>query len=443
MAGPLAGVRVLDATTVVLGPLATQMLGDLGADVIKIEPPDGDTTRKLGPGRNPDMAAFYLGCNRNKRSVVLDLKQPAGLAALLRLARTADAFVHNFRPQAAARLGVPYEALRAENPGIVYCATYGFRAAGPYGNKPVYDDIIQAASGLAALQAPLVGDPRYLPTIVADKTSSMGVAVALLAALHHRARTGEGQAIEVPMFETLVAWVMVEHMYGATFVPPLDSPGYKRVLNRWRRPFPTVDGYLAVLPYTDAHWRAFFTVAGREDLLADERFRSLSSRLDHIELLYEELGKIVATRTSAEWLATLDRPACRPWWSTRWRRCSATPSSKPPASGTPPSTRPRAPSGCPGSPRPTAARPARSGGCRHGSASTVSRCSARPASRTPRSTPCSPPAPPPLPTALRLPARPRREGPVVRARGTGRSGSSRRRRGSSGRRRSGAAGPGW
>jgi crotonobetainyl-CoA:carnitine CoA-transferase CaiB-like acyl-CoA transferase len=306
VAGPLTGVCVLDATTVVLGPLATQMLGDLGADVIKIEPPDGDTTRKLGPARNPDMAAFYLGCNRNKRSVVLDLKQPAGRAALLRLARTADVFVHNFRPQAAARLGVPYEALRAANPGIVYCATYGFRAAGPYGNKPVYDDIIQAASGLAALQAPLVGDPRYLPTIVADKTSSMGVAIALLAALHHRARTGEGQAIEVPMFETLVAWVMVEHMYGETFVPPLDSPGYKRVLNRWRRPFPTLDGYLAVLPYTDAHWRAFFTVAGREDLLADERFRSLASRLDHIELLYEELGKIVATRTSAEWLATLD-----------------------------------------------------------------------------------------------------------------------------------------
>jgi crotonobetainyl-CoA:carnitine CoA-transferase CaiB-like acyl-CoA transferase len=215
-------------------------------------------------------------------------------------------FVHNFRPEAAARLGVPYEALRAENPAIVYCATYGFRAAGPYGNKPVYDDIIQAASGLAALQAPLVGEPRYLPTIVADKTSSMGVAVALLAALHHRARTGEGQSIEVPMFETLTAWVMVEHMYGETFVPPLDRPGYKRVLNRWRRPFPTLDGYLAVLPYTDAHWRAFFTVAGREDLLADERFRSLASRLEHIERLYEELGKIIATRTSAAWLAALD-----------------------------------------------------------------------------------------------------------------------------------------
>jgi crotonobetainyl-CoA:carnitine CoA-transferase CaiB-like acyl-CoA transferase len=156
------------------------------------------------------------------------------------------------------------------------------------------------------LQTALMGEPRYLPTIVADKTSSMAVAIALLAALHHRARSGEGQAIEVPMFETLTAWVMVEHLYGESFVPALDQAGYKRVLNRWRRPFPTSDGYLAVLPYTDAHWRAFFTVAGRPDLLADERYRTLTTRLAHIEALYEELGKIVATRTTGEWLAQLD-----------------------------------------------------------------------------------------------------------------------------------------
>ena len=306
MPGPLHGVRIVDATTVVLGPLATQMLGDLGADVVKVEPPEGDTTRKLGPTRSPDMAAFYLGCNRNKRSVVLDLKQPAGHAALMRLVKGADVLVHNFRPQAAARLQLEYERVRAVNPGIVYCATYGFRAAGPYGEKPVYDDIIQAASGLASLQAPLVGDPRYLPTIVADKTSSMAVAHALLAALYHKARTGEGQAVEVPMFETVVAWMMVEHLYGETFQPALDTAGYKRVLNRWRRPFPTKDGYLAIIPYTDAHWQTFFRVAGREDLLADPRFRTLASRLAHIELLYEELGKIAATRTNAEWLGLLD-----------------------------------------------------------------------------------------------------------------------------------------
>ena len=307
MPGPLAGVRIVDATTVVLGPYATQTLGDLGADIVKVEPPEGDTTRQLGPTKNPGMAAFYLGCNRNKRSVVLDLKQPTGHAALLKLIAGAEVFVHNFRPAAAAKLRVTYDEIRAVKPDVVYVATYGFRAAGPYGNKPVYDDIIQAASGLSSLQGALMGEPRYLPTIVADKTSSMHVSQAILAALFHRARTGEGQAVEVPMFESLVAWMMVEHLYGETFQPALDSPGYKRVLNKWRRPFQTKDGFLAILPYTDAHWKSFFEVAGRGDLLADARFRTLASRLSHIELLYEELGKIATTRTNAEWLDVLDR----------------------------------------------------------------------------------------------------------------------------------------
>jgi crotonobetainyl-CoA:carnitine CoA-transferase CaiB-like acyl-CoA transferase len=306
MPGPLAGIRVLDSTTVVLGPLAAQTLGDLGADVIKIEPPEGDTTRQLGPARHPGMAAFYLGCNRNKRSLVLDLKQEAGRAALLRLARDADVLMHNFRPQVAARFGLEYERFKAINPRLVYCATYGFRAAGPYGSKPAYDDIIQAATGLASLQAPLVGDPRYLPTIVADKTSSMAVLSSVLAALVYRERTGRGQALEVPMFESVAAWMMVEHLYGQTFVPPLDSAGYKRILNRWRRPFPTKDGYLAVLPYTDANWKTFFELAGRRDLLQDPRYATLASRLANIESLYEQLGQIVATRTNAEWLEALE-----------------------------------------------------------------------------------------------------------------------------------------
>src|SRR5438128_1751664 len=198
-------------------------------------------------------------------------------------------------------------ACRAVNPRLVYCATYGFCARGPYGDKPAYDDVIQAAAGLASLQAPLVGEPRYVPTIVADKTSSLAVLSAVLSALFHRERTGEGQAIEVPMFETVVAYVMVEHLYGETFVPPLETAGYKRILNRWRRPFRTRDGYLAVVPYTDADWRAFFAVAGRPDLLADPRFTTLESRLANIEVLYEELSKIVATRSSAEWLEALDR----------------------------------------------------------------------------------------------------------------------------------------
>jgi crotonobetainyl-CoA:carnitine CoA-transferase CaiB-like acyl-CoA transferase len=307
MSGPLTGVRVVDCTTVVLGPWAAQQLGDLGAEVIKVEPPEGDTTRQLGPMKNPGMGAFFLAVNRNKRSIVLDLKQEAARRALLRLTEPADVFLHNYRPRAARRLGLSYEMFRAVNPGLVYVGTYGFRAAGPYGDKPAYDDIIQAVSGVASLQASLVGEPRYVPTIVADKTSSMTVLAAVLAALYHKARTGEGQEVEVPMFESLAAWVMVEHLYGETFVPPLETVGYKRVLNRYRRPFKTKDGYLAILPYTDQNWRDFFVIAGRPDLLADARFKTLGSRLRHIEVLYEELGRIATTRTNAEWLAELDR----------------------------------------------------------------------------------------------------------------------------------------
>jgi len=307
MSGPLTGVRIVDCTTVVLGPWAAQQLGDLGAEVIKVEPPEGDTTRQLGPMRSPAMGAFYLAVNRNKRSIVLDLKQEAARRVLLRLAEGADVLLHNYRPQAARRLGMSYETFRAINPGIVYVGTYGFRATGPYGDKPAYDDIIQAASGLGAAQASIVGEPRYVPTIVADKTSSMTVLAAVLAALYHKARTGEGQEVEVPMFESMAAWVMVEHLYGETFVPPRDTIGYKRILNPYRRPFKTRDGYLAILPYTDQNWRDFFILAGRKDLLEDPRYKTLATRLKHIEQLYEELARIAPSRTNAEWLAELDR----------------------------------------------------------------------------------------------------------------------------------------
>ena len=306
MPGALDGIRIVDATSVVLGPLAAQILGDMGADVIKIEPPDGDTTRQLGPARHPGMAALYLTCNRNKRSVVLDLKHPDGRGALLRLAKDAHVLMHNWRPQAAARLGLEYDAVRAVNPSIVYCAAYGFRAKGPYGHRPAYDDVIQAASGLTSLQSAIAGEPRYVPTIMADKTSGMAVVQAVLAALLCRERTGQGQAVEVPMLETLVYFVMVEHLFGETFVPAIETAGYKRILARSRRPFKTKDSHLSILPYTDANWRAFFTLTGREDLLADPRFSTLGKRLANIEVLYAELGKIAETRTSAEWLAALD-----------------------------------------------------------------------------------------------------------------------------------------
>ncbi len=306
MAGPLAGVRILDCTSVVLGPWAAQQLGDFGADVIKIESPEGDTTRQLGPKRNPDMAAFYLGCNRNKRSIVLDLKKEEGRKVLFKLAETADVLMHNYRPEPASRLGVSYEAFRKINPKLIYLATYGYRADGPMGPKAAYDDIIQAASGLASLQTVVAGVPRFLPTIVADKTSSNGVVAAVLAALFERERSGQGQSVEVPMFETLVSYVMVEHLYGETFVPGApEGMGYRRLLNKERRPYPSKDGFFALLPYTDANWKEFTDLVGRPDIMQDPRFASLATRLTNIEVVYATLAEICATRTNAEWIELL------------------------------------------------------------------------------------------------------------------------------------------
>ncbi len=305
MAGPLAGVRILDCTSVVLGPWAAQQLGDLGADIIKIESPDGDTTRQLGPRRNKNMAAFFLGCNRNKRSIVLDLKKDDGRAALFRLAKTADVLMHNYRPEPAARLGVPYEAFEKINKRLIYIATYGYRADGPMGPKAAYDDIIQAGSGLASLQTVVAGAPRFLPTIVADKTSSNAVVAAVLAALYEREKSGLGQAVEVPMFESLVSYVMVEHLYGESFVPAIDTAGYKRVLNKERRPYPSKDGFFALLPYNDANWHEFCQLVGRPEIMQDPRFQSLEARLTNVEVVYATLAEICATRTNAEWVALL------------------------------------------------------------------------------------------------------------------------------------------
>ena len=305
MPGPLDGVRILDCTSVVLGPWAAQQLGDLGADVIKIEPPEGDTTRQLGPRKNTGMAAFYLGCNRSKRSLVLDLKQEAGKRALYRLAKRADVLMHNFRPEPAARLGMGYAVFEQINPRLIYLATYGYREGGPYANKAAYDDIIQAGTGFAWLQSAVAGTPRYVPTIVADKTSSNGVVSAVLAALYARERTGVGQAVEMPMFETLASFVMVEHLYGETFVPAIDTAGYKRILSSQRRPYATKDGFLAILPYTDGHWREFCALVGRPELLEEERFTTIAMRLANVEMYYATLAEIAATRTNAEWLDLL------------------------------------------------------------------------------------------------------------------------------------------
>ncbi len=305
MAGPLDGLRIIDCTTVVLGPWAAQQLGDLGADVIKVEPPEGDTTRQVGPARHPGMAAFYMGCNRSKRSIVLDLKQDSGRKALFKLAETADVLMHNYRPAPAARLGVEYEKFEKINPRLVYVAAYGYSAKGPMGPKAAYDDIIQAGSGIAALQSVIADQPRFVPSIIADKTSSNGVVSAVLAALYAREKTGKGQAVEVPMFETLVSFVMVEHLFGEQFVPALDTAGYTRVLNKERRPYPSKDGFFALLPYTDGHWKEFCTLVGREDLAKDPRFQGMANRLKHVEQYYTILAGLCAERTNAEWVELL------------------------------------------------------------------------------------------------------------------------------------------
>jgi crotonobetainyl-CoA:carnitine CoA-transferase CaiB-like acyl-CoA transferase len=298
-------VRVLELTSVVLGPWACQILGDLGADVVKVEPPRGDSNRYIGPARHPLMSALFLTCNRNKRSIVLDLKRPAGREAALRLAERADVLVHNYRPASLERIGLTYDVVRAVNPRIVYCGTYGFGRRGPYRDRPAYDDSIQAASGLAMVQAVVAGEPRYLPTIVCDKTTALAVVSAVIAALFHRERHGVGQEIEVPMFETMVSYVMAEHLYGRVFEPPAGPAGYTRLLSPERRPYRTRDGYLAVLPYLDEHWRAFCEAAGRPDLVADDRFATLASRHERIDEVYAEIGRIMCTRTTAEWLERL------------------------------------------------------------------------------------------------------------------------------------------
>lgn len=309
--GPLDGIRILDLTAVVLGPFATQTLGDFGADVIKLEPIEGDVLRSNGVHRHRNMGSVFLATNRNKRSVAVDLKTEAGQEVLRRLLATTDVLVHNMRLLPAERLGLGYEAVRAVRPDIVCCVATGFGSAGPDRDKPAFDDIIQAACGLAQLGR---DTPDYLPTLIADKTAGMALVNAILAALLHRARTGEGQFVEVPMFETMVAWVMTEHLAGLTFEPPIGGPGYNRLLKGGRLPVPTRDGFIAMLPYTADHWAALFRAAGREDLIAHFQVHDRDARNANLVEMYREMTAATRLRTSAEWLQScreLDIPATR------------------------------------------------------------------------------------------------------------------------------------
>ena len=305
MPGPLQGIRILDLSSVLMGPSATQTLGDLGADVIKVEAPAGDTTRRIGPGRSDSMGSNFLNMNRSKRGIVLDLKHPQGKAVLARLLERTDVLIHNIRPQAAERLGLAYDAVRAINPRIIHCALTGFGSAGPYAGQPAYDDLIQGQAGLPWLHAQGGVAPRYVPTPVADRVAGQNAVVAVLGALLYRERSGAGQAVEVPMFESVAQMVLADHLYGRTFVPPLGEPGYTRVMSPSRHPYQTADGWLCVLIYNDRHWKSFFDLTARTDLAADPRFASMRSRNAHIDELYAIVAAILRERDTAQWLALL------------------------------------------------------------------------------------------------------------------------------------------
>jgi len=305
--GPLHGLRVLDMTTVLMGPYATLQLGDMGADIIKVEPLEGDIVRLIGPARHPGMGPMFLNVNRNKRSIALDLKQPAGREVLLRLAADADVFIYNVRPQAMVRLGLAYEDVAASNPAIIYAGVFGYGQDGPYAARPAYDDLIQGACAVPTLLAKAGdGSPRYVPLTIADRIVGLFAVNAILAALRHRDVTGRGQRIDVPMFETMAHFVLIDHLGGLTFDPPLDHGGYARLLAPERRPYRTKDGYLCALIYNDKQWRSFFHAIGRPDMLQDDRFRDHASRIRHIREIYAEVADIFATRTTAEWMRLLE-----------------------------------------------------------------------------------------------------------------------------------------
>jgi crotonobetainyl-CoA:carnitine CoA-transferase CaiB-like acyl-CoA transferase len=304
--GPLSGVRVIDLTQFVLGPYATQTLGDLGADVIKIEEPRGDRQRTGGKAPNsPTMGPVFVALNRNKRSVVLDLKSEPGRRALARLVETADIFIHNMRPEAVARLGFSYEAVAAIKSDIVYVEAMGYAPEGPYAGRQAFDDLIQAASGACGLTG-LVDEGavfRPLPSIVADKTCGLFAVIAALAALRHKERTSEGQYVCVPMLETFTGYLMAEHLYNETYVPPTGHFGHTTTITPYRRPFATKDGHLAVMPANQAQAARFLALGGIPDAYNSERFLATEGAAARVAEYNAMLAEACATRTTAEWMA--------------------------------------------------------------------------------------------------------------------------------------------
>lgn len=310
-AGPtlLEGIRIADMSTVIFGPHCTQLLADMGADVIKVEPPEGDNFRLMGkPARTRGMGPTHLLLNRGKRSVNWDIRQEPGRSALERLIETSDVFLHNIRFDAIKRLGLDYESVRQIRPDIVYVHCTGFGQDGPYAGHQAYDDVIQAASGVTTLLPRVDGNPnpRYLPMAIADKVSGLHAAYAVLAAIIHRLRTGEGQHVEVPMFEAMTSFTLLEHLAGKTFDPPNGPFCYARQTNPARQPSPTADGYISIAPYIDARWVKFFEVSGHPEVLLEEELDNPVKRFRNEQLLCAKLAEITPERTTAAWLELME-----------------------------------------------------------------------------------------------------------------------------------------
>ena len=305
--GPLAGMRVLDLTSVIMGPVCTQILAGYGAEVIKIEAPEGDIMRHAGAKVEAGRGAMFLHSNRGKKSVVIDLKTDEGRRQIGELLKTSDVFVHNIRPAAIARIGLHAEHVLQANPRLVYAELTGYGVDGPYGNRPAFDDVIQAESGIASLFARQTGGaPAYLPALIADRLTGVTAAHRIMAALLERVRTGRGSYLNVAMFETMAEFVMADHLGARSFNPDEGDTGYNRLLTPYRKPYQTADGYLAVIVYNDKHWKTFFEVIGQMALYhADERFRTADKRADSYDYIYAFVARTIAQRSTAEWLALL------------------------------------------------------------------------------------------------------------------------------------------
>jgi crotonobetainyl-CoA:carnitine CoA-transferase CaiB-like acyl-CoA transferase len=304
---PLENIRVVDLTINILGPIATQVLGDMGADVIKVESPEGDFMRAVGPSRSKGMGAFFLNINRNKRGVLLNLKDPASKNVLWKLIETGDVFVHTMRPGAAKRLGIDYESVRRIKPDIVYASASGFRQDSDRSERPAYDDVIQGMSGIADLFRLRSGAPEYTPMMIADKVCGMQLAISLAMAILHKERTGEGQEVHVPMYDTMVSFNLVDHFWNGVLAEPEKGLGYQRALTPLRRPYATKDGHIALMASTDAHWAAIFPLMGRPELVGDPRYAKAVDRVPNLAELYGLIAEKLKERTTAEWAREFDR----------------------------------------------------------------------------------------------------------------------------------------